>query len=291
MPRAALAFERVTVLAAAVVALAALTAGDDPGFGGGGTEEAAAPADDVCTVKGDDGVWRSCEDAIALKQKAKAAPEEPVVDMSPAAVALRKQAAEAEAAARAAEAAAARPKTKLEQELEKARIDMSLPLLQVRIAVARAQQDIDDLEKKGVGGDRKEAAVAALAEAQSVDDDVERIALHRMDVCLQRRGKKSIIKNYRMTAAGPVLLTVGEMMRLLPIVDPVGCERVYAVDKDVVARVVRVHELKKILAATDFGYARVDERKKLEKELADVEALLAKDATPALSAPGVRDHK
>ena len=268
-----------------LLVLVTTLAADEPGFGGNDPAPADVPSDDACVIKGDDGVWRSCADAIAAKGKK--GDDAPPPD-DPETAALKKRMREAEAA-QAAAAAVPPKKTKLEIDLEKARLDPTLPLLALRIDVARAQQDIEDLEKKGVGGPVKDDALARLAEAQSIDDDVERIALHRMDVCMQRHGKKSVLKNFRMTAGGPVLLTVPEMMRALPLVDPVGCERVFAIDDKVVARVKRAHEIQHTLATVDFGYARLDERKKLEHELAAVNEELKKDAVPALSAPGVRD--
>jgi hypothetical protein len=75
----------------------------------------------------------------------------------------------------------------------------------------------------------------------------------------------------------------------LPIVDPAGCERILLIDADVVARVKRREELMRTLATKTFGYHEVAQRRALEKELGDIEKQLAKEAIPALSAPGVRD--
>ena len=110
-----------------------------------------------------------------------------------------------------------------------------------------------------------------------------------MDVCSQRRGNKPIVKNFRMTAGGPVLLTASDMMSQLPVVDPEGCERIYLIEAEVVARVKRREELLRTLATTSFGYHEVAQRRALEKELTDIEKELAREALPALSAPGVRD--
>ncbi len=279
------------------LALLALVAADDPGFGGAQTDDAAeAPAealpdDGGCVIKGDDGVWRSCDEALALKAAAKEAkaPADagPLRDMSPEAQALR---ARMKAAEEAAQAPPPPPKTKLEIALDKAHLDpATMPLLALRVELARAQEGLDALVDKGAGGDAREAAEKKLASITAIDDDVERIALHRMDVCAQRRGNKPLVKNYRMTAGGPVLLTVAEMMARLPLVDPAGCERIILIDDKVVERVKRVHALREELATRDFGWTEIDERKALERELAALEAELAKDATPALSAPGVKD--
>lgn len=264
------------------LSLALFAVADEP-FGG---TPAEAPVDDgVCVLKDDDGVWRSCDDALARKAKTPAAEEAPA-DQSPAAVALRKRMREAEAAELAD--AGPPPKTKLEIDYEKAHLDPTIPLLAVRIDVAKKKAVVDAMEKDGRGGPAREEAEAALAEAQSMDDDIERIALHRLDVCLVRHGKKTQVKNYRMTAAGPVMLTTTEMMRQLPMIDPAGCERVNIVDDKVVARVKRQHELKHILATTEFDYYRLDEEKKLREELKQVDTELAADTVAALSAPGVR---
>lgn len=265
----------------------ALVAPDEADAFGGADTAASAPVDDVCTIKSDDGVWRSCADALALKKGAAAPTDEVLVDMSPEAKALRVRMQAADAAAKAATTAA--PKTQLERDLEKAQLDPTLPLLALRIAVARVQEDIARLEKAGTGGREKEEAALRLIEVTRTLDAVERIAIHRMDVCSQRRGNKPIVKNFRMTAGGPVLLTASDMMKQLPVVDPEGCERIYLIDAEVVARVKRREELMRTLARTSFGYHEVAQRRALEKELADVEKELAREALPALSAPGVRD--
>src|SRR5688572_13258332 len=65
----------LALLTLVVVAGPAHADDDDDGFGGAPPAPPAdtAPSDDACTIKGDDGVWRSCADALALK-KAKRAP-------------------------------------------------------------------------------------------------------------------------------------------------------------------------------------------------------------------------
>lgn len=267
----------------------ALAAASDDTFGGATSSPTSSSAlhEDVCTIKGEDGVWRSCADALALKN-AKAAPnDEALVDMSPEAKALRAKMQAADAAAKAPPPPP--PKTQLERDLEKARLDATLPLLALRIDVARVQEEIARLEKAGTGGSEKEAAALRLVEVTRTLDAVERIAIHRMDVCSQRRGNKPIVKNFRMTAGGPVLLTASDMMAQLPIVDPEGCERIFLIDAEIVARVKRREQLTRTLATKTFGYHEVAQRKALEKELADIEKVLAKEAIPALSAPGVRD--
>lgn len=271
----------------------ALAAADNDDTFGGATSTApsmaSSPAldEDVCTIKGDDGVWRSCADALALKNVKAAPTDEALVDMSPEAKALRAKMQAADAAAKAPPPPP--PKTQLEKELEKARLDPTLPLLALRIDVARVQEEIARLEKAGTGGRAKEEAELRLVEVTRTLDAVERIAIHRMDVCSQRRGNKPIVKNFRMTAGGPVLLTASDMMAQLPIVDPEGCERIFLVDAEVVARVKRREELTRTLATKTFGYHEVAQRKALEKELSDIDKALAREAIPALSAPGVRD--
>lgn len=249
----------------------------DEGFGG------EAPLDeDVCTVKGDDGVWRSCAEVLDAKERGG---QEPERDESPEAQALRER-------MKAADAVVVEEKpvkTRYEIELEKAHLDPSMPLLALRVDVARAQELLDRLENAGTGGRAKEEAEARLAAAERTLDAVERIALHRMDVCSQRRGNKPVFKNFRMTAGGPVLLSTRDIMAQLPLVDPYGCERITLIDKETVERVKRVEELKRVLATTSFGYHDVSKRRALEDELKVLEQGLAKEALPALAAPGVKD--
>lgn len=270
---------------------------DDDAFGGASQPAAAAApapaealAEDVCTIKGDDGIWRPCSEVLAAKKKAEepAPPED--VDPETKALRARMKAADAAAAAAAANAGSVAPKTQLEIDIEKAHLDVNAhPLLQVRVEAARARDEVKRLESAGTGGAAKERAEERLAQATRILDAVERIALHRMDVCTQRRGNKPIVKNFKMTPAGPVMLTTAEMMRQLPLVDPAGCERLLVIDEKVVQRVKRREELTHTLATTNFGYHDIGNRKALEKELAEIEKELAKEAIPAMSAPGVRD--
>ena len=275
----------------------------DEGFGGA-PDEARAPdeagerapdatlADDVCTIKGDDGVWRACSDVLAAKQQSqRSVTDEALVDMSPEAQALRERmkAVDAAAAAERAGVGPAVPKTKLEEDLEKAHLDPTMPLLSVRVDVERARDVVKALEKKGTGGKAKDEAEVRVAEAELILDAVERIAIHRMDVCAQRRGNKPVVKNFRMTAAGPVMLSTPEMIARLPVIDPYGCERITLIDAELVTRVKRLQEVRRVLATTSFGYHDVAKRKALEKEQKELETALGKDAIPALSAPGVKD--
>lgn len=286
--------------AAAFVALALAagrTGAQEPGFGGAAPDVPDVPdvpgepggdplgslGEDVCVIQGDDGVWRACSEVLAEKS----AGATDLVPEDPETRALRERMKAADEAARAPPPPPR--KTKLEVELEKGRLDPTMPLLAVRVDVARAEQRIEELEARGQGGREKAEAEAALARAKLILDDVERIALHRMDICAQRRGNKPLFKGYRMTAGGAVLATVPEMLAQLPVIDPAGCERILLVDREAVERVKRVHELRRVLKTRTFGYHQVAERKALEKELKDLEAVLARDAVAALAAPGVRD--
>ena len=259
---------------------------NDDGFGGAPLEhpEHAVLDDGACTIKGDDGTWRACSDVLASKRPP---PEsEASVDDSPQAKALRER---MKAADEAARAPAPVPMTKLELDLQKAHLDPTLPLLALRVEFERAKDVVKRLEKQGTGGKSKDEAEVRVAEVELILDAVERIALHRMDVCAQRRGNKPIVKNYRMTAAGPVMLSTPEMMDRLPIIDPPGCERVILIDAPLVTRVKRLQEVRHILATSSFGYHDVGKRKELEREQKALATELGKDAIPALSAPGVKD--
>jgi hypothetical protein len=294
----------VAVLMGALLALAAPAArgrsargadaaggADGAGFGGAGLEGGAeggadgAPLEDGCVVRGDDGIWRTCADVVQAKERSQreaAPPEDEEVR------ALRERMRAAEDGAGAGPPPAPQ-KTRVEIEIEKARLDPETPLLAVRIEVARAEQALKVLEDGGRGGPERLEAEKALSFARVILDDVERIALHRMDVCSQRLGNKPLFRSFRMTAGGAVPLGINDLMAQLPVVDPAGCERIYLVDATTVERVRRVHALKKILKTQTFGYHEVGERKALEKELAALHKELARDAVPLLSAPGVRD--
>lgn len=251
---------------------------DEPGFGGASAPETATPDDEeVCVVQGKDGAWHPCSDFLPAASSSD----------EPQAQALREQMRTAEAASQGRSASVA--KTKLELELEKAHLDPTLPLLALRIDVARAEAVLASYESRGQGGAERDQAEKSLAAARAVLDDVEKIAIRRMDTCAQRRGSKPLFKNWRMTAGGAVALTHAELMAQLPVVDPAGCERIVLIDENVVARVRRAHELRRILATTTFGYFQVDARRALEAELRTLDDALKKEIIPTLYAPGVPD--
>ena len=265
-----------------LVLTAAFAPADEDAFGGA-PPRSDALADDVCTIKGDDGVWRACSDVLAAKA-VKPTESEPLQDQSPEAQALRERMKAADEVVPLAV-----PKTQLEIDLEKAHLDPTMPLLAIRVELERAKDVVKRLEKQGTGGKAKDEAQVKVAEAEVILDAVERIAIHRMDVCSQRRGNKPVVKNFRMTAAGAVMLSTPEMIARLPVVDPYGCERIILIDAALVTRVKRLQEIRRILATTSFGYHDVGKRKALEKEQKALETELGKDAIPALSAPGVKD--
>ena len=83
-------------------------------------------------------------------------------------------------------------KTPLELELERARLDPAQhPLLALRVEVARARQAFEQGRKNGLYSLRDEEA--NLRESEAVLVDVERIALHRMNVCMTRQGKRVVV--------------------------------------------------------------------------------------------------
>lgn len=258
---------------------------DSAPFGGADVSEQAGDEESVCVVQTDDGRWRPCADILAaggaqpeLQAPTPATPEED-------ALRERMRALEAQAVS----AVAAEPKTALEAELERSGFDATLPLLAVRIEAARAEQRVARLAERGRAGREREEAEATLARACSVRDDVERVALHRMEVCSIRRGNKPMFKHYRMTAGGPVLLTQAQMMAQVPFTDPEGCARIFIIDEATVTRVRRLHEIRHILRTRSFGYRQVADRRALEEELRGLEQALERDAVPVLSAPRTPD--
>lgn len=178
--------------------------------------------------------------------------------------------------------------TKLEQELARANLDPArFPLIQLRVDVARLQLQLEELESKGLTAARD--IEPKLEQATALLADAERIALHRMNVCLARRGIKSQVKNYRMTAAGPVPLSTREMIGEANALDVEGCVRIELVDQALVDRLKRAHELKYMLETVNFGYHRVAERRALEDELKGLEKQLANEDLPVLTARGLLD--
>lgn len=265
---------------AALVEVALVEAAErEPGFGG--ASEGAAETDgeeSVCMVQGEDGAWHPCSDFLR--------PPAPSEGAETQARAPREREQTVEEANPPPLPAA---KTRLELEIEKAQLDPSVPLLALRIEVARAEERLALLESRGQGGPERKEAEDALESARGVLDDVEKIALHRMDTCAQRRGNKPIFKSWRMTAGGPVVLSAPELMAQLPLVDPAGCERIGLIDDKVVARVRRARELRRILETKSFGYHQVGERRALEEELQQLDLKLKEESLPALHSPGVRD--
>jgi hypothetical protein len=186
------------------------------------------------------------------------------------------------------EAATAPKKTPLELELERARMDPSQhPLLMVRVEAARARMALEDGRKGGLFSIKDEEA--ALAKAAAILADVERIALHRMNVCMTRQGKQVVVKSVRMTAAGPVRLSTAELLAQASPVDPDGCGRIFLVDQALVDRVRRAHELQHILTTTKFGYHEVKERRALEDEAKSIAKALGNEDLPIISMPGATD--
>jgi|GEM_PF-1490239 len=179
-------------------------------------------------------------------------------------------------------------KTPFEIELEKARLDPTQhPLLQLRVDVARAQAELTSIQRNGLFGAREQEAT--VAELRALLADVERIAMHRMNVCMTRQGKPSVVKNFRMTPAGPVHLSTAELLAQTSAVDPDGCGRIHLIDKALVTRVKRAHEVKNILETTKFSFHEMATRRGLEAELKVIEKELAKEDLPIITLPGAAD--
>lgn len=179
-------------------------------------------------------------------------------------------------------------KTPLEIELEKARLDPAQhPLLQLRVDVARARAELATIQQKGLFGAREQEAT--VADLVALLADVERIAMHRMNVCMTRQGKASVVKNFRMTPAGPVHLSTAELLAQTNAVDPDGCGRIHLIDQALVTRVKRAHEVKTILETTKFSFHEMAQRRALEGELKLLEKELAKEDLPIMTMPGAAD--
>ncbi len=179
-------------------------------------------------------------------------------------------------------------KTKLEEELERARLDPArFPLIQLRVDVARLDAQRIDLENQGRTA--AQDVRKQLEAAQAVLVDVERIALHRMQVCANRNGSATQARNFRMTAAGPVRLSTNELLAQAGSVDPDGCARIELVDAAVVTRVKRAHELRQVLATREFPFHKLDDKRALEREQKALLAELAKEDLPVISLVGGRD--
>ncbi len=178
--------------------------------------------------------------------------------------------------------------TSLELELNRAGLDPNRhPLLALRVEVARARRAFEDGRQHGLYSLRDEEAAWRAAEAILLD--VERIALHRMNTCLTRQGKNVVVKNYRMTAAGPVALSTQELLAHASPVDPDGCSRLSLIDDAVVRRVRRAHEIARELTERRFGFHEMAERRALEAEQATLRKELAREDLPILSLPGGMD--
>ena len=173
--------------------------------------------------------------------------------------------------------------TQLEQQLAKARLDpANYPLLQLRVDVARLEESLVDLEGRGLTAARD--IEPKLAQARALLSDAERIAVHRMNMCLARRGlRQRQVKNCRMTPGGPVPLTNAEIMAQTSPTDPDGCLRSLLVDQAVVDHLKRAHEVNNTLATVNFSYHRVAERYALEEELKGLMKQLATEDLLALT--------
>ncbi len=246
---------------APAVAAAAGDVDDDPGFGG-------APDDSVAETVADEAadIAESTDDDYKSGDR-------PSVIVPPAPV------------IRAIEPP---KKTAIELELERAKIDPArYPLIQLRVDVARAEMAVKEFEGRGLTQARD--AEEHLAEAKGLLVDVERIAMHRMQVCLARQGIKSEVKNFRMTPGGAVRLTNQEMLAQASAIDPPSCARTDLIDQALVDRVRRAQELEHTLETVNFPYHRVAERRALEVELKKLKAELAKEDLPVITAVGAKD--
>ncbi|MDP2344435.1 MAG: hypothetical protein Q8O67_25985 [Deltaproteobacteria bacterium] len=180
------------------------------------------------------------------------------------------------------------PKTKLEIELEQAKIDATrFPLIMLRVDVARLVDEFKRAEGAGLSAARD--IELKLEYARGLLGDAERIGLHRMMVCSARTGRSTSVKNFRMTAAGPVRLTNAELIGQTSVVDPDGCARIELVDQALVDRLKRAHEVKKTLDTVAFPYHRIAERRALEAELKLLQKQLAQEDLPVLTMPGMKD--
>jgi hypothetical protein len=234
--------------------------GDEPGFGG-------APVEDVpaARVEDDVAVSSGLPEFVGGASTPTSFPEAPPPLPTP-------------------------KKTRLEEELERARLDPArFPLIQLRVDVARLDAQRAELENQGRSAAQE--VRTELEATKAILVDVERIALHRMNVCATRNAKGTSVKNYRMTAAGPVRLSTSEMLAQTATVDPDGCARIELVDRAVVDRVKRAHELRKILATTTFPFHKLDDKRALEREQKALLAELAKEDVPVISLAGGRDGK
>ncbi len=254
--------------------LLALCAADDPAFGGGfgGADDIAVDdvaADDIVEVERDDGLAPADDLGAATEFVGGNRSRTGVFPTTPAEPPAKK-------------------KTALELELEKARLDPALfPLIQLRVDVARLDADRIEAESRGLSA--ATAIKEVLAAAQAILVDVERIAMHRMNVCMTRQGKRAVVKNYKMTAAGPVRLSTQQLLAQTSNIDPDGCARIELIEKEVVARVRRAHELRAILKTTPFPFHKLDDKRALEKEQQALLKELAKEDVPIISLSGGAD--
>lgn len=248
------------MLALALVFLGTLAADDDVGFGGAPAAEVvddADDADDAPAVRPGDFVTGAGSRTLA------AFPEPKEADLAPT-------------------------KTPLELELERARMDPAQhPLLALRVEVARARQAFEVGRKNGLYSLKDEEAT--LRDVEAILIDVERIALHRMNVCMARQGKTVVVKNFRMTPAGPIRLSTPELLAQASLIDPDGCSRISLVDEALVQRVRRAHALQQELSTRRFGFHDMAERRALEAEQAAIQKELAKEDLPIISLPGALD--
>lgn len=253
------------MLPLALSLLMAVAADDDVGFGGASEElPVEEQVDEQVDVVDDNGPAMPPGDFLTGAGRTLAAfPEPKAEDVAP-------------------------KKTALELELEKARMDPAQhPLLALRVEVARARMIVEEGRKGGLYGIKEEQL--ALADLEAILADVERIALHRMNVCMTRNGKAVVVRNFRMTPAGPVRLSTPELLAQASAVDPDGCGRIFLVDEALVTRVKRAHALRQIFETRTFGFHDMSERKALEAEQATILKALSTEDLPIISLPGALD--
>jgi hypothetical protein len=111
-----------------------------------------------------------------------------------------------------------------------------------------------------------------------------------MQRCAKRTGQETSVRQYRMTAGGPVVLSPSELVAQANALDPVGCARIDLVDASLIDRVRRARELKETLPTMQFAFHELERRRALEDELRSLLKALGAEGLERIVVAGERGY-
>lgn len=246
---------------------------EEPAVFGGPADDTATTNDAECEWRDDDGNWISCEALIAPSSDGPAASE--VGSSYPAASPTGRS---TTTSLPATPAPTSSPKSPFDA-LPLASPGATPPLVDVREKWAALKDDETRLRRQGGTTPELLRTRRALQLESLVLNHLEEIALRRMQRCIAEHRLPPVpkVQTQRMTAAGPIPLTVEELAATGPRIEPYPCERVRVVDAALVSTLRRYYDVSRQIHEDTLGWHRRDERSALKKEHEELLQALASD--------------